>query len=298
MFSTKTVGNSDTGFDAQKDAPETALKTPPNTNDERPVIVMIHGMWSQATVWHPFKAFFESKGFRVLTPQLRHHDTLRDEVPHTELGQTSIRDYVDDIHAMVKNLKHPPILIGHSMGALIAQLVSAQTHVRATVLLASAPIAGKAKLLHLDGWRILWRQVIHPLGWRTARIPSFWAMRYGLLNGMSEGRSRQLFDQTVWESGRAIFEICFHMFDPHRSVHIHPDEIETPLLFLTGTEDRLTPVGIGERTARHFGSNALFEAIQGRAHWLISEPGWEEVASRSLDFINWQLDQQAEQQGV
>ena len=108
MFSKKTVGGSDTGFDAQQDASSTTAATPPHMNDERPVIVMIHGMWSQPTVWHPFKSFFESKGFRVLTPQLRHHNTLCDEAPHTELGQTSIRDYVDDILAMIKGLKHPP----------------------------------------------------------------------------------------------------------------------------------------------------------------------------------------------
>lgn len=298
MFRTKTVGNSDTGFDAHKDASQTNSELPPHTNDERPVVVMIHGMWSQPAVWHPFKTFFESKGFRVLTPQLRHHDALQHEKPHAELGRTSIRDYVDDILAMVKGLKHPPILIGHSMGALVAQLVSARTLVRATVLLASAPIAGKARMLHLDGWRILGPQVAHPLAWCKARYPSFSTMRYGLFNGLSESRSRHMFDQMVWESGRAIYEICFHMFDRHRSVHIQPEEIQTPLLFLTGTEDRLTPMGIGERTARHFGANALFEAIQGRAHWLISEPGWEDVANKSLDFINWHLDQQAEQHAL
>lgn len=298
MFSTKTVGGNSMGFDAQKDASQTSATTPPHANDERPVIVMIHGMWSQPAVWHPFKAFFESKGFRVLTPQLRHHDALHHEEPHDALGQTSIRDYVDDLLTMIGGLKHPPILMGHSMGALLAQLVSARTHVRATVLLASAPIAGTAKMLHFDSWRILGRQVAHPFAWRKARRPSFGAMRYGLFNGLSESHSRQKFDQVVWESGRAICEICFHMFDRHRSVQIHPDEIETPLLFLTGTEDRLTPTGIGQRTAHHFGANASFEPIQGRAHWLISEPGWEDVAGKSLDFINWQLDQQAEQQSL
>jgi len=298
MFSKKSVSVAGAGFDARTSASLTSEATPPHANDERPVIVMIHGMWSQPAVWHPFKTFFESKGFRVLTPQLRHHDTLRHEEPHAELGKTSIRDYVDDILAMISGLKHPPILMGHSMGALLAQLVSARAKVRATVLLASAPIAGKARMLHLDSWRILGRQVAHPLAWRKARHPSFEAMRYGLFNGLSESRSRHMFDQMVWESGRAIYEVCFHMFDRHSSVHIQPDEIQTPLLFLTGTEDRLTPAGIGERTAHHFGANAMFEPIQGRAHWLISEPGWEDVANKSLDFINWQLDQQAESQAL
>lgn len=298
MFSKKSVSVADAGFDAQKAASPTSETTPPHANDERPVIVMIHGMWSQPAVWHPFKAFFEAKGFRVLTPLLRHHDTLLDEEPHGELGKTSTRDYVEDILAMIHGLKHPPILMGHSMGALLAQMVSARAKVRATILLASAPIAGTARMLHLDSWRILGRQVAHPFAWRKARKPTYEAMRYGLFHGLSESRSRQMFDQVVWESGRAICEICFHMFDRHRSVYIQPDEINTPLLFLTGTEDRLTPTGIGDRTARHFGENATFEAIHGRAHWLISEPGWEDVASRSLDFINWQLDQQAESQAL
>lgn len=296
MLSKQTADAFGIKCDAPKDACQNVTIKAPRTHDERPVIVMIHGMWSQPVVWHPFKTFFESKGFRVLTPQLRHHHCLHHEELDAELGQTSIRHYVDDILAMVRGLKHPPILMGHSMGALIAQLVSARTPVRASVLLASAPIAGTARVFSLDSWLILGRQVVHPFSWRKPRKPTYRAMRYGLFNELSERSSRQMYDQIVWESGRAIWEVCFHMYDPHRSVHIYPSEINTPQLFLTGTHDRLTPPYIGKCTAQHFGNTAAFEAIDGRAHWLISEPGWEDVAAKSLDFIQWQLDQQAERQ--
>ena len=58
-----------------------------------------------------------------------------------------------------------------------------------------------------------------------------------------------------------------------------------PLLFLTGSEDRINPPGTVERTAALYKDRAQFEDLPGMSHWLIGEPGWEEVCERCLVWL-------------
>lgn len=105
----------------------------------KPTILMIHGMWAQNWVWDNYIPFFEARGFECLAPNLRHHNSLPNEKPHPDLGKTIILDYVDDLEAIIKKLKAPPILIAHSMGGLLAQKLMAKGIISKAVLLAPAP---------------------------------------------------------------------------------------------------------------------------------------------------------------
>src|SRR5262245_31960557 len=101
-------------------------------------LVMIHGMWATAHVWRHWRAFFEARGWHVLTPALRHHDVPPLEPP-AALGTTSLLDYAADLEAYVGRLPAKPVIIGHSMGGLLAQILAARKLCVAAVLLCPAP---------------------------------------------------------------------------------------------------------------------------------------------------------------
>ena len=105
-------------------------------------IFMIHGMWGGSWYWQNYKHYLEAKGYRCVVTTLRHHDVSPKDAPHPHLGTTSLLDYVDDLEQEIRALGVKPIIMGHSMGGLLAQMLAARGLAKAVVLLAPASPAG------------------------------------------------------------------------------------------------------------------------------------------------------------
>src|ERR1700744_1999822 len=104
---------------------------------KKPPVLMIHGAFAGPFVWEGFAAKFRDVGYEVHAPMLRHHDSGNSS---ETLGRTSLADYADDLGALIETLPVPPIVLGHAMGGLLAQILAARTKVHALILLApSAP---------------------------------------------------------------------------------------------------------------------------------------------------------------
>ena len=108
----------------------------------RQTIFMIHGMFGGSWCWDHYRAFFEARGDRCLAPDLRHHDAAPGADPHPELGTLSLLDYAADLEAAIRSLDEKPVIMGHSMGGLIAQILGSRGLASALVLLAPAAPAG------------------------------------------------------------------------------------------------------------------------------------------------------------
>jgi pimeloyl-ACP methyl ester carboxylesterase len=170
------------------------------------------------------------------------------------------------------------------MGGLLTQMLATRGLLRAGVLLASAHCA-PIVAINSHVARIFASTMLRPRFWARPKLPSYRTMRWGVLNGCTEEDARALYAQLIPESGRALAEIAFNYLDPHRTSLVGRDEIDCPLLFLTGRHDRITSPVFARRNAEHFGSIARFELLQNHAHWLPSEEGWESIAGRAAHFF-------------
>ena len=99
--------------------------------------VFIHGMWGTPDVWRNWRSRLEARGWQTLAPALRHHDAPP-HAPPDALGVTSLLDYAADLERELRALPEKPVVIGHSMGGLIALLLCARGLARAGVLLTPA----------------------------------------------------------------------------------------------------------------------------------------------------------------
>ena len=82
-------------------------------------VVLIHGMWSRGEQYAPARAAFEERGYVVHTPTLRHHELPLHECA-MKIASLSLRNYTDDLVTLVASLDSPPLLVGHSLGGLLA----------------------------------------------------------------------------------------------------------------------------------------------------------------------------------
>jgi pimeloyl-ACP methyl ester carboxylesterase len=245
----------------------------------KPPVVMIHGAFTGPWVWGGFAEKFRKAGYQVHAPILRHHE---DDDASGNLDQVSLCDYADDLEAFVAELDTPPILIGHSMGGLLAQMLAARCDIAAAVLLApSAPwgvppstlfeiASAQAMLLNVGFWNTVLKPDEHI------------AARHGL-DRLPERDA--VIARFVPESGRAIFEIMHWGLDMRRAGEVDKRKLTCPLLVLVGSEDRINPPGTVERVAELYRDQATYEKIPGMSHWLVGEPGWEKVADRALNWL-------------
>lgn len=246
--------------------------------------MLVHGMWCRPLVWEKMRDYLTARGYRVVTPALRHHDIEPGQAPHPDLGHTSLTDYAADLEAEIRALDELPLMIGHSMGGTLMQMLAARGLIRAGVGLAPAQCAGPVNLDPRTFW-IFRREFLQSRFWRRPQLPTFDAMRFGVLNGLPDHEQQALYDTLIPESGRALLEIGYWFADRRRTTWLNPRDVTTPMLFMTGTRDRITPAWVAKRVVANYGDNVQFELLPDRGHWLPSETGWERLAQRCVDYF-------------
>ena len=245
--------------------------------------VCIHGMWGTPAVWSRWRGHFEARGWEIVAPPLRYHDAPPLEPP-VLLGTTSLTDYVDDLAARISALPEKPVIIGHSMGGLIALLLCARGLASKGVLLTPAPPAGilairPSNLLAFSRIQMNWRWWARP-----HRATEREALRY-TFNTMPAGEARPLYRDFVHESGRALLEIALPWLDGRKAAAVAPGDVKVPLLFVAGDRDRLVPAGIVRRTARRF-PGSTYREYANQGHWVLGQPGWETIAQDTLAWLS------------
>jgi pimeloyl-ACP methyl ester carboxylesterase len=251
-------------------------------------IVMIHGMWCHGTVWDNYLRFFEDAGYRCLVPTLRHHDTGLGEVPDPRLGSTSLGDYAADLEALVGELDEPPILMGHSMGALLARKVAARAPVEALVLLTPAPAAGTWAILN-GSVRQAFRAPLLTWGFWRKPLPLRLkdASRF-VFNNLDPEKREAVYRTLSWESGRAAAEMGLWFLDWGGASRVDPPRTTCPVLVVGAALDRITPVAIARGTAESCGVSAVYREYEDFAHWVLSEQGWERIAGDIREWLSGQ----------
>ncbi len=242
-------------------------------------MVLVHGMWGTASHWDNFKKYFEARGHRCVTPTLRYHDVGPQEAPDPRLGRTSLLDYAEDLEDLIRSLGEKPIVMGFSMGGILAQLLASRGLAKAIVLLSPAPPAGINALQP----SIIWEFRSALLSWgfwkRPFRLP-FRETSSAMLNRMPAESRRAIYDGLVHESGRAASEIGFWFLDPKRAIAVDVSKVTCPVLIMSGTDDREHPISVIRKVAERYGQVATFDELPDHGHWLIGEPGWEDIAER------------------
>jgi pimeloyl-ACP methyl ester carboxylesterase len=248
-------------------------------------IVMIHGMWGGGWYWENYKKFFEQRGFHCYTPTLRYHDIDPKDTPDLRLGTISLQDYARDLEEFIHDLDQKPFLMGHSMGGLLAQILGARGLAKGLVLLTPASPSG-INALKYSVIKSFWSVLTKWGFWRNPNQLSFKAAVYAALHLLSAEDQKALYDRFVYESGRAASEIGFWLFDFKRGSKVDQSKVTCPVLVVSGTEDRITPASVVQKVAEKYKAVSTYKEFENHAHWVVGEPGWEEIAEFASEWLS------------
>ena len=239
-------------------------------------IFMIHGMYCGAWCWDNYRRFFEAKGYRCVATTLACHDS-DPRGPDPLLGTKSLLDYAADLEQEIGQLGEKPVVMGHSMGGLLAQILGARSLAKALVLLTPASPSG-INALKYSVIRSFWSALTTWGFWRKPMRPKFGEAVYSMLNLMPANEQRETFDKFVHESGRAAFEIGFWLFDSVGASKVDKSKVTCPVLVVAGARDRITPASVVRKVAKKYRPLSTYGEFENHAHWVLGEPEWEEVA--------------------
>jgi non-heme chloroperoxidase len=249
-------------------------------------IFMIHGMWVGSWIWDDFRSFFENRGYRCVAPTLRFHDMDPASVPDPRLGRMSLSDFADDLEEKIKGLlPDKPILMGHSMGGLIAQKLAARGLAKSAVLLTPAPPAGSAALSPSVLYNFATKlRVPAFLGDKPFR-PPFSGVTSTVFNLCPQREWQVNYDRFVFESGRAIREIGMWFLDPRKASRVDASAITCPTLVVSGSNDKCVLPSVARRIAAKYRHVSSYKEFTDHAHMVLSEPGWQDVAAYVADWL-------------
>ena len=248
-------------------------------------IIMIHGMFAGGWVWEGYRKVFESKGYTCITPTLRYHDTIQGNPPHPQLGTTSLLDYVHDLETEIRKLNTLPIIMGHSMGGLLTQILGSRGLAQALVLLAPAAPKGIMALRYTVIRSVLSELTTYGF-WKKPIQPVFKNTAYSSLHLLHPDQQKEVFSRFGYESGRAAWEIAFGFLDKNGASAVDESKITCPVLVIAGTEDRLTPASVVKKVAAKYSAVSTYKEFEGHAHWIVGEPGWEDIAQYIHDWLD------------
>lgn len=248
-------------------------------------IVMIHGMWGGVWCWDNFKPYLENKGYRCITPILRYHDMNPEDNPDPRLGTVSLLDYANDLEEQIRKLDGPVILMGHSMGGLLTQILASRDQAEAAILLAPAAPYG-IMVLKPSVIRSFWSTLTTWNFWKKPGRQTFEEAAYSTLGVLSTDVKKKEYDKLVYESGRVVLEQGFWLLDSKKASKVDESKVTCPVLIIAGSEDKITPASVVRKIADKYQEVAVYKEFAHHGHAILAEPGWEEIAEHTSVWLN------------
>jgi pimeloyl-ACP methyl ester carboxylesterase len=235
-------------------------------------LLFVHGLWATASLFDRYLPFAAERGWDAWAVNLRGRGRSR---PGVEVGRASMQDFARDAHEMMDRLGEV-VLVGHSMGSLVAQMVGADPRVRALVLMCPIPPRG---IVSLSGPVL--RSSAPYLG-RMLRGRRFRPTRADqeriIMNRLDPRDAETWFAASVDDSGVAARQIAFG------AVAVDRARIAAPVLVVSAADDRISPPGLQPKIVRRY--RAVHRPFPDHAHLIPIEPGWEVPAAAVLDWAD------------
>ena len=255
-------------------------------------VVLVHGLWMTPRSWEGWVAHYEAKGFRVITPGYPGFDIEVEALRENPdlIAKLTVPETVDHLAAVIESLDAPPIIMGHSFGGTLTQLLLARGLGAAGVVVNSAPTEG-VRVTPLSQVKSLFPALKNPANLHRAVGFTPEEFHYAFTNTLSREDSDAVWERYhipapgnwVWAYG------LIANFKPgHQETWVdYSSDDRAPLLFIAGGADHIMPASVNKSNAEHYRKSASlteFHLFEGRSHWTCAEPGWEAVADLALEW--------------
>jgi non-heme chloroperoxidase len=262
-----------------------------NASGDTPV-VLIHGLWLLPSSWDRWGQLFSEAGYAPLTPDWP-DDPVTVEGARANpdvLAKKTLKQVADHTTEIINALDKKPVVMGHSTGGLLAQIIAGRGLSAATVAIDPGPFRGVLPL-PVSTLRVSAPVLRNPLNRGRAVTLSFEQFRYGWTNAIeSDDEAKRLYDEFhVAGPGVALMQMANANLNPRTEAKVDTKNPNRgPLLIIEGEKDHTVPWAIANAAYKRQKRNgAVTEIVKvpNRGHSLTIDSGWREVADKALAFV-------------
>ncbi|HEX7903513.1 MAG TPA: alpha/beta hydrolase [Chitinophagaceae bacterium] len=250
-------------------------------------IVFVTGAFVTNLGWKPWQDYFESKGYTTYAPAWPHKEgtakEVRDRKPNDlPLARLHLKDVVNFYAKLIEGLPEKPIVIGHSLGGLMTQILLNRGLAACAVVIHSVPALGVIPY-EFSFLKAGWRSLGIFTSLDKTYMMSFPTWQYAFTNGMSLEDQKAAYEaNTIPESKRAArgglsLTAKIDFKKPH-----------APLLFIAGSTDHIIPSSLNKRNFKRYkdkNSVTMFKEFEGNNHFVVGLPNWKQTADYALNWI-------------
>jgi non-heme chloroperoxidase len=257
----------------------------------RTPVVFIHGLWLLPSSWDRWATVFDEAGYTPLTPgwpddpQTVEQANAKPEVfAHKSVGQVA-----DHFAEVIEQLAKKPVVVGHSFGGLLTQIVAGRGLSAASVAIDPAPFRGVLPL-PVSALKSASPVLGNPANRNRAVPLTYEQFRFGFANAVSEEEAKELYTTyAVPASGLPLFQAATANLNPWTEAKVNSKSPDRgPLLIISGEKDNTVPWAIAnasyKKQKRNEGVTEIVE-LPNRGHALTIDSGWREVADTALAFV-------------
>ncbi|GGH02884.1 alpha/beta hydrolase [Mucilaginibacter phyllosphaerae] len=241
-------------------------------------ILFIHGMFQNPKSWDNWVDYFTRIGYNCIAPAWPRHEGEPEDLrkyPPEKLGDLHLKKVIKNIEALITVQDEPPILIGHSVGGLIVQLMVAKGMADSGVAISSVAPNG---MLAFD-WGFMKNSALiaNPFKGNEPFFTDLETFHAAFCNTMSLEEAKLAFEETATHDSRNILRDCMGEEGQIDTALPH-----APLLFIGAEKDEIIPAELCERNAKAYTDDksiADYKEFAGRTHWICGQDGWQKVAA-------------------
>lgn len=253
-------------------------------------VVFITGAFVSHNGWNEWKTYFESEGYTTYNPAWPFKDAsaveLRDRQPNdTDLAALTLTELVDHYANFVKSLPEKPIIIGHSLGGLITQILVNRDLAAAGVAIHPVPPQGVIpyELSFLRaGYKVL--GLFSSL--KKTYLMSLADWQYAFTNGMSLEEQKKTWAENVVPESKTVGRGGLTS-----AAAVDFKKAHAPLLITSGEKDNIIPASMNLRNFKAYKNNGSvldYKEFPGRNHYVLGQPTWKEDADYILEWLDKQ----------
>jgi len=251
-------------------------------------VVFVTGAFVSNGGWDEWKTYFESKGYQTLAPawpgKEGNPSDLRKLHPdgNKTLTDLTLKEVIDHYISIIKALPEKPIVIGHSLGGLMTQVIVNRDVAAAGIAIHPVPPQGIFPY-EFSFLKAGWKSLGLFTSMKKTYLMSFEDWQYAFVNGMALDEQKKAYEEnTIPESKRVA------RGGLTSAAHVDFAKMHVPLLITSGDEDNIIPAHLNLRNFKKYkrnGSILDYKEFKGRNHFVVNLPSWKEDADYILDWI-------------
>lgn len=250
-------------------------------------IVFVTGAFVTHFGWDEWQKYFQSKGYKTMAPPWPYKNgtvaELRKKQPNdTDLAFLTLSEVIDSYANIITGLPEKPIVIGHSLGGLMTQIIVNRDLAAAGVAIHPVPPLGvfpyEFSFLK-GGWKSL--GLFTPT--KKTYLMSFKDWQYAFVNGMSLEDQRAAYESNTIPESKTVARGGLSS-----AAKVDFSKPHAPLLITSGSEDNIIPAHLNRRNFKAYkqnGSVLEYKEFPGRNHFVLGQPTWKEDADYILNWI-------------